>query len=223
MSDRPVARLGVVGRRRLVLGGVMLVGGAGLGACVPGLPGQGPGPREFRLTPKTTFSSELPRVGWALAVAQPAADRSLDTDRIALIKEGLQVQYVADARWSDRAPAMLQGLIVGSFAASGAIATVGTDRDRLSADFLLRSSLPAFNLLRRTGAATVIRVRLDAQLLGLPDRELVGSESFAADATPTSDRLEAVIEAFDEATGDVLKRLVVWTLATGQSSRGTGA
>ena len=118
---------------------------------------------------------------------------------------------------------MMQSLIVGSFAASGAIAAVGTDRDRLSANFLLRSSLRAFNLLRHEGAATIVRIRLDTQLLKLPGRELVGGETFAASVPPSSDSLDAAIKAFDEATDQVLKRLVIWTLATGRSSRGTGA
>lgn len=223
MSDRLVARRSPLGRRHLLLHGLALAGTAGLGACVSSLPGQGPAPREFRLTPKTTFPSDLPKVSWGLAVAEPVADRPLDTVRIALIRDGLQVEYVADATWSDRAPAMMQSLIVGSFAASGAIAAVGTDRDRLSASFLLRSSLLAFNLLRHEGASTIVRIRLDAQLLRLPGRELVGGESFAVSVPPSSDSLDAVIKAFDEATDDVLKRLVIWTLATGRSSRGTGA
>ncbi len=223
MSEGRVAGRPVFDRRHLLLSALALAAGACLDGCVPSLPGQGPPPRNFRLTPKSTFPPDLPKVGWSLAIAEPVADRSLDTDRIALIRGGLQVDYIAGATWSDRAPTMIQDLMVESFQSSGAIMVVGTDRDRLSADFLLRSTLRAFNLLEREGEPTIVRVRLDTELFALPGRKAVGSQSFAADATPASDRLQEAVEAFDEATGEVFKQLVVWTLAAGQRGRRTGA
>lgn len=187
--------------------------------CNLQLPGQGPGPRQFRLTPKTTFAADLPRVGWGLAVAEPTADRTLDTARIALIKDGLQVEYYADVTWIDRLPVLLQGLIVQSFTRSGAITSVGTDRDRLQAAFLLRTGLQAFYT---RGPGGPVRIFLDATLLTLPARMTVGTTTITADETPAATTMEAVVAAFDEALSRVLKELVLWTLRTGQAAPPVG-
>ena len=70
-----------IDRRGLIFMGAALPALA-LGACQ--LPGQSAPPRQFRVTPKTTFD-ELPQVDWALAVDRPTVDRSIDTNRIARV------------------------------------------------------------------------------------------------------------------------------------------
>lgn len=200
-------------RRRDTLAG--LAAASALAGCIPALPIGGPDPRTFRVTPKYTFADDLPTVTWSLAVAEPSAERTLDTNRLAVVTNGINVDYVALAFWIDRAPSMLQTLIVQSFRNSGRITQVGTTRDRLRADFLLSSDLRAFQLNRGNGQDQ-IRVRLDVQLLRMPQRDPVGSESIAADALPAGSGVDAAVGAFDEATGRVLKDLVAWTLRSGQ-------
>src|SRR3954468_702811 len=158
--------------RRSLLRRAAGVAGAALAGpgCMPSLPGQGPGPSVFRLSPKTSFDPGLPSVAWALTVAEPDAERALDTNRLALVRDGLEVDYYAGAVWSDRAPALVQLMIVRSFAASGAIAAVGTDRDPLRADFFLRSSLRAFAIEAQAGQPGKAHARLAARLVRLPRR-----------------------------------------------------
>ncbi len=208
----PTKRLG----RRLLLAetaGAMLA----LGACVPALPGQGPAPRTFRLTPKNTYPEDLAKADWALAVAEPTAEPTLDTNRIAVVSDGITVDYVALALWIDRAPAMVQSLIVQSFQSSGRLAQVASDRDRLRPQFLLRSELLAFQFNRNNGSDQV-RVRLDASLLRMPRREPVGRQSFAAEMPPEGSGVESVVATFDVTLGRVLKELVVWTVDTGNAA-----
>ena len=201
--------------RRGALAAVLAAAG-----CVQ-LPGQGPGPREFRVTPKSTFPSDLPRVAWGLSVAEPTADRTLDTNRIAVIRDGLQVEYLADASWIDRAPTMVQGLIVQSFRNSGAITTVGTDRDRLNADFLLQTALRAFYGVAQPGQ-NVVRVAFAPTLVTLPTRAVVGTTAITADQPVTELTVTAIVTAFDEALGKAMKELVLWTLRTGQTAPPVG-
>ena len=211
-SSRVGTRLG----RRLLLAeatGAMLA----VCGCVSALPGQGPAPRTFRLTPKNTFPEDLPKVDWALAVAEPTAEPTLDTNRIAVVSSGTGVDYVALAFWIDRAPAMVQALIVQSFKSSGRLAQVGNDRDRLRPQFLLRSDLLAFQFNRNSGAH-MVRVRLDASLYQMPRRDLVGQRSFAAEMAPEGSGVDAVVAAFDVALGRVLKGLVGWTVRTGDTA-----
>jgi cholesterol transport system auxiliary component len=201
-------------RRQVLLAAVASI--STLGACVSSLPGQGPAPRTFRLTPKNTYPADLPHVNWSLAVAEPTSEPALDTTRIPVVSDGIAVDYVALAGWVDRGPAMVQALLVQSFQGSGRIETVGTDRDRLRAQYLLRSDLRAFQL-NRNGSDAVVRVRLDPTLLRLPRREVVARESFAANVPPEGQGVDPVIAAFDAALGSVLKQTVMWALRTGQS------
>ena len=112
---------------------------------------------------------------------------------------------------------MVQSLIVQSFKSSGRLAQVGTDRDRLRPQFLLRSDLRAFQL-NRNGGAQMVRVRLDASLYRMPRRDLVGQRSFAAETAPEGSGVDAVVAAFDVALGRVMKELVGWTVRTGETA-----
>ncbi len=207
-----------VGRRHFLGLGATSIGVAALSGCAVELPGQAPAPQNFRLTPKTTFDPDLQKVGWILSVAEPSSERVLDTNRIAVTQEGLAIDYYANATWTDRAPSLIQILLVKSFQASGAFDNVGTDRDRLRADYLLRSTLRAFQA-QRDGDRTTIQVGMDTNLLTLPQRETVGAQSFSADQPTRKGGIEGVVLAFDEALGKVLKRIVLWTLDTGRANR----
>ncbi len=220
MSGNP-GRVGP-GRRRL-LRLATLAAPVLLGACAT-LPRPGPPPRVFRLTPKTTFPEGLAAVEWSLAVSEPLAERALDTDRIALVRDGTEIAYFANAVWSDRVPSLIQILLVQSFLASGAIAAVGTDRDPLRPDYLLRSVLTAFQVRETVDGRRMVTVSLTATLLRMPRRRVVAVERFAAEYDIAARRMEAVVDAFDEALGKVLKRVVLWTLHVGEADyrRGTG-
>ena len=52
------------------------------GACEQLVPGQGPPPILYRLTPKSTFRSDLPKVRWQLVLELPLANAGLSTTRI---------------------------------------------------------------------------------------------------------------------------------------------
>ncbi len=218
MNAEGRVRIDIAGfsRRRLLLyagvfGSIPLVGG-----CAA-LPPPGPPLRTFRLSPKTTFPENLPRVSWSLAIAEPFAERSLDTDRIAFLKEGTEIRYLAGGRWSDRIPSLLQLLMVQSFLASGAIAAVATDRDPLRPDFLLRSILQGFYVLEDAKGRRTAHVSITATLLQMPMRQVVAYQAFTADREIPSRSLERIARSFDEALGKVLKRLVLWTLREGEA------
>ena len=204
-------------RRHILKQATALSGLAVLAAC--SLPGQGAPPRQFRLTPKSTFDAAMPSVDWSLAVLRPNADRSVDTVRIPLVSGGLETQYYANAEWSQRAPLMVQTLMVESFANSGSIAVVGNDRMDVRPDFRLNSVIREFQAEGEPGAAPTVRVAIEASLVKMPQRDVVGTFTFERSVAAGSDRIEDIVTAYDEALGSALKRLVPWALETGN---GTG-
>ena len=59
---------------------------------------------------------------------------------------------------------------------------------------------------------------MSATLIRMPRREVVGTTHIAQTVTATATNLESIALAFDEALGKVLKRLVEWTLVTGEAA-----
>ena len=131
------------GRRR-VLGLMAALPVAGLTTACNLVPGQGPPPRLFRLTPKSTFSDELPNVTWQLILEPPVADAGLNTTRVVLLRSRLRLEYYARANWTDRAPLMIQTLMIESFENSKRIVSVGRESVALRSDFVLKSELREF-------------------------------------------------------------------------------
>jgi cholesterol transport system auxiliary component len=180
---------------------------------------QGPAPALYTLNPPRAASAAA-KVGWQLSVEDPASSGALDSPRVMAIRNRTAVEPFAEVSWTDRAPAMLGSLIVEAFENSGAVPSVGRDAVGLRADFLLKTELRDFQAEydgASTGLPQRVRVRLVAKLVAMPRRVVEASETFEAMVPVSGTGFPAVIAAFDRATGDVLTRLVDWTLASGRA------
>ena len=203
-------------RRALIALAVMLPFGLAMTACQLAVPGQGPPPSLYRLTPKSTFSEDLPTVDWQLVLEIPIANAGLSTTRVALQRSPTQLEYFANAGWTDRAPLMVQTLLIESFENSDRIVAVGRESVGLRADFILKSELREFQAEYFRGTLPSVRVAINAKLVKMPRRAIVGSRSFEAVEPAKADSMDAIIAAYDGALGSVLKDLVEWTLTKGQ-------
>ncbi len=186
--------------------------------CDINLPGQSPPPRLFRLTPKSTFSDNLPTVDWQLVIELPTAPASLNTTRIALQRGPIELEFYARANWTDIAPNMLQTLIVESFENSGRIIAVGRESFGLRSDFVLKSQLREFQA-EYGGDAPVVRVHINARLVQMPQRNIIAWRRIEHTHPATEDSLQAIVLAFDEALGKVFKELVEWVLMTAEAGK----
>lgn len=209
-----------VGLKRLPVGGqlrgaaaIFLVAMvAGLGGCGGILPQPSAPPRLFILSPKTTFDKDLPRVNWQLTVALPIAEAGLNTTRIALRHSPVSLEYYARAAWTDRAPSMVQTLLVESYENSHRIVAVGRQSVSLRADYSLISELREFQAEYSGDGPPDVRVRINAKLVRMPQREIVGSISSEHVQPAEGTDLDSIVHAFDEALGKTIRRIVEWTL-----------
>jgi len=202
-------------RRRLLHAAAALPVVALAPACSLPVPGQGPPPELFRLSPKSTFREGLPTADWQLILEPPVANAGLNTTRIALQRTATQIEYYARSGWVDRAPLMIQTLMIESFENSKKIVSVGRESVGLRADFVLKTDLRELQAVYRDGALPQALVNLNVKLVQMPRRNIVASQSFPFQVEATADNLPAIIEAFDEALGKVLRHLVEWTLVEG--------
>ncbi|MFQ5774967.1 MAG: ABC-type transport auxiliary lipoprotein family protein [Kiloniellaceae bacterium] len=209
------------GRRRALKAALAVPVAALAAACQVRVPGQGPPPDLYRLTPKSTYREDLPTVSWQLVLEKPLANAGIDTTRIALQRTPMQIEYYAKSGWSDRAPLMIQTLMIESFENSGRIVAVGRDVVGLRADFVLKSELREFQAEYFGGKLPRVRVGISVRLVQMPRRAIIGSKSFEHVVTAEADTIDAIIAAFDESLGKVLRRLVEWTVLTGEAARRT--
>ena len=211
-----IARRAVL-TRLAALPPLALLGGM-TSACESLVPGQTPPPSLYRLTPKSSFKDSMPAVDWQLVLEAPLADAGLNTTRIALQRSPMQLEYYARSGWTDRAPLMIQTLMIESFENSGRIIAVGRETVGLRADYVLKTELREFQAEYFAGGPPQVRVSMNAKLVKMPNRIIVASESWEHVIDATADRIGDVIQAFDDALGKVLKRMVEWTLTEGQGS-----
>ncbi len=177
------------------------------------IPGTGPAPSLYNLTPKSTFDADIEPVAWQLVIEEPRASGGLDSTRIALRPTPTELKYFAEARWTERAPKMVQTLLIESFENTKKIVAVGRQTVGLRADYSLKTELREFQAQYfDDNPAPVIRVRLNAKIIRQPRQEIIASESFEEVLRAEGSAMKAIITAFDLALGKVIKRLVMWAL-----------
>lgn len=172
-------------------------------------------PHLYTLTPRANVAAG-PKADWQLLVETPAAAAGIDTPRIALARTPTSLDYFADVSWADRAPNMVQGLIVQTFEDSGRIVSVGRDTVGLRSDYVLKSELRDFQAEYATPGAAMpdrVHVRLSAKLVAMPRRTIEAGETFEASAPVRGRSFTDVIAAFDQALGQVTGELVGWSLS----------
>ncbi len=205
----------MIGRFRAALGAACIVAGLGVAACSTLNP---TAPKLYTLTPGAVTGQPPPKVDWQLLVESPVAAAGIDTPRIALARAPTSLDYFADVSWADRAPSMVQGLIVQSFEDSGRIMSVGRDTVGLRSDFVLKSELRDFQAEYATPTAATpdrVHIRLSAKLVAMPRRTIEAGDTFEATVPVRGRAFTDVIAAFDEALGQVSGALVGWALRSG--------
>jgi cholesterol transport system auxiliary component len=203
-----VIPLKTIGRRRF-----LLVSAAGLAGCGI-VPDVNKPLTLYTLTPKLSLAQQPAKVNWQLVVAEPAAERDIDTTRIALTRTPNVIEYFADGNWSDTAPRMVQAKMIEAFESTKAIVAVGRDASGLRADYILQSDLRDFEAdYTANGGAPSARIRLIAKLVQMPDRRITRTVGAEASAPATGKDLAAVVVAFEQALGQVLSKIVTGILA----------
>jgi cholesterol transport system auxiliary component len=184
-------------------------------SCSGLIPGTGTPPQLYVLMRKTTFPADLPPVSRQLLVDTPIAPAEIDTARVALSRSPTTIDYFANAAWSDRAPAMVQSLLIESFEQTGKIPSVARDSAVLRADYILMPELRRFEARYQSGEAPpTVLVRLLVRLVRMPERLIIGEDLAEGRETAAANNMDSIVEAYNEALGSVMKRLVTWTLRT---------
>ncbi len=213
-------------RRALIYGfaAAMLPGSGLLAGCGTLVPSIGTPPRLYTLSPKNTFREDLRRSQYQIVIEEPVASQGIDSDRIALHHGGSEVAYFANTRWVERAPRLLQTLMVESFENSNRVEAVSRQAIGLRSDFTIKSELREFQAEYRDGLGKPprVHVRLNIKVVRDADSRIVASRSVEATSNAERDDISAIVLAFDDVLGKILRRTVEWSVEAllGQADEG---
>jgi cholesterol transport system auxiliary component len=163
---------------------------------------------------KPTIAPEMGgAVRWRLAIAAPNAAQSLDTPRIALSRSATTMDYFANAAWTDPVPLMVQRLLLQAYETSGRIVSVDRDTAGLETDYLLETEVRDFaaHYSDPQGAPQVM-VDIQARMVKMPQRDIAGSLAAQQQAQASANNLDAIVGAFNQATGAALAQITSWSL-----------
>jgi cholesterol transport system auxiliary component len=127
----------------------------------------------------------------------------------------LEARYLPDVRWSEAAPVMVQTLMLRTLDATGAFQYVGRRPLGAGGDYAIVTELTNFEAAVSPEAEGArIEVRLVARIVREQGVRIVAARTFEAREPAASLDDDALIAAFDAATGRVLTEVASWTLAS---------
>lgn len=178
------------------------------------------GPREdfalYHLDPPMARGEGAARA-WQLLVEEPHVGELLDGFRLVVAPGGNELQVYRGARWSERTPAMLQGLWIRAFEADGRLPGAARAGTGVRADLILASDLTRFQATWR-GGAPVVELVLHARLVDPRDRRIRDRRAFRAEAAAAGDDIAELVAAFERAVAEVNPALVDWVLGAGDTA-----
>lgn len=171
----------------------------------------------YRL-PASSLPAQPVSSEWTLRVNTPYSNPLLDSTRISVIPPGDQVSTYQGVRWADRAPLLLRDRLVDAFLDDGRIKAVSSDASRLQADLELGGDLRAFHSEYRDGRP-VAHIQLEARLVDSGSLRILASRRFEVSQPASDTAVASVVVAFGQASDQLARALVDWTLSQGQSAR----
>ena len=194
----------------------------GMAGC--GFLSSAPDRKLYRVEARFVAPVGLPHVPIQLMIASPAASGGIDTQRIALARTPLSLDYYADAEWTDRVPFLVRTALVEGFTKSGVFNAVGAEDLGVHTDFVLDTTVDHFEAVYDSqNALPRAFVRLSVALIAMPDRKIVAQTMIEAQEAATANTLPAIVQAFDGALGQAVGQVLTWVAGNpALSPRGQG-
>ncbi|MEO5596686.1 MAG: ABC-type transport auxiliary lipoprotein family protein [Lysobacteraceae bacterium] len=165
---------------------------------------------------KVAADPSWPSVRWQLSIARPDADRLTDSSRLVVSPTPGTLQVYAGAAWADRAPDLLQSVLVAGFEDSGKIVAVARQANSVHADYTLLLDIREFvAVYANPAAAPEATVELSARLIENSSARVVAARIFRQVEPASGTAVPAVAQAFDGALNKLLPEMIGWTLNSG--------
>ncbi len=186
-----------------ILGGIeRMTGGGGAKTNIP----------VYDLAAAKDFPPLAETPSWQLVVPEPTALLAVNSDKIKLRPSATaETTDIADARWSDNAPILLQEKIIQSFENAGYSKSVSRPRDGFESGYQLLLDIRVFSL--STAGSPVGEIEFEAKVLGA-DGKIIAAKTFKDSAPASGTDAPAAAAALSEAFDKAAAALVSWTVET---------
>lgn len=126
-----------------------------------------------------------------------------------LTLNGAQAAYIAQSRWVSPAAVLWDEAVHAAFASAGGVRLISHGEPARSA-YALRLDVLKFEA-DYDGGAPNVEVRVHATLSRTRDRTVIGEQTFDVRTPADANRVSAIVRAYDQAVGQVLRDIVGWT------------
>ncbi|SMF68368.1 cholesterol transport system auxiliary component [Xaviernesmea oryzae] len=162
---------------------------------------------DLSLTPSGEGPSARNR---QILVPEPTALKLLNSEQVVVRVSPSEIQYLANSRWGDRLPALVQSKLVEAFENSGRLGGVGKPGQGLAIDYQVVTDIRAFEV--SAGSPRVATVEISAKLLNDRNGTVRAQGVFKATAQVSGAENRNFIEALDRAFAKVGAEIVDWAL-----------
>lgn len=145
-----------------------------------------------------------------ILVPEPTALKLLNSEQVVVRVSPSEIQYLADSRWGDRLPALVQSKLVEAFENSGRLGGVGKPGQGLAIDYQVVTDIRAFEVTATS--PRVANVEISAKLLNDRNGTVRAQSVFTATAPVSGQENRDFIEALDRAFAKVGAEIVDWAL-----------
>ncbi|MEQ1408078.1 ABC-type transport auxiliary lipoprotein family protein [Neorhizobium sp. Rsf11] len=145
-----------------------------------------------------------------ILVPEPTALKLLNSEQVVVRVSPSEIQYLADSRWGDRLPALVQSKLVEAFENSGRLGGVGKPGQGLAIDYQVVTDIRAFEVTATS--PRVANVEISAKLLNDRNGTVRAQSVFTATAPVSGQENRDFIEALDRAFAKVGAEIVDWSL-----------
>jgi len=187
-----------------------------LSGCLGGLLGGGKPAQLYQFGQTPTAAAAQPPAAGTVGVFLANADFQRETagDKILAITNG-QAQYIAQSRWVAPADVLFRQAVLTAFDAAPGRVRLIPRGEQARTDHALRLDVRNFETRYEAGpeAAPTVVVRVRGALARDTDRAAGRERIFEARVPAASNRVTAIVAAYDRAVADVLGEVVRWTEA----------
>ena len=187
-----------------------------------GLLGGGPARDVFELRNTGPAMSCARTRAMQVVVEEPKAAGPINTERVLVRPNPLQIQYLPDAQWGDRAPVMVQTLLVQRMSDYPLYSHVGRVPLGSSGDYALLSEIGDFSAVVQ-GKDAVVTLKLSAQLVNEMSARVTSRQNFAVSVPVQGTSTPAMMAGFDQASQQLIEQVSGWAAgALGGNCRPAG-
>jgi cholesterol transport system auxiliary component len=148
----------------------------------------------------------------SVRVVRPTAAPGLDSPQIVLLQSDRRMSFYLASRWPTSAPNLVESLAVEKLRGSGLWHSVSDSTSSFPADYVIQVMIRRFEAdYTAGGPAPDIHVVFDCVVGKREDREVVASFLAEGSAQAGTNRLGAVVAAFETATNTALDSMAIQT------------